>query len=334
MTTEINSANLKTAVIKEMEGFVRDQLHLLTPIEKCWQPRDLLPSLEPQNWREALEKFRESSGGVSDEVLAALVGNMITEEALPSYQSWLNRLSGIGGHGGTSDSPWALWTRGWTAEENRHGDVLKIYLYLSGKVDMRSVEVTTQYLIRNGFDPLTDNDPYEGLVYTSVQERATAIAHTNTAQLARSCSDPALENMCRQIARDETRHERAYKLFFKKVLELDPSGALSAFENMMKKKVVMPGQTMEDGRHDLFAQHVLICQRLKIYTTRDYAKVIQHLIHFWEIPHLTNLSSEGRKSQENLCALPDRYLRRAERMEQMIAKQPRTPCPWLFDRLG
>jgi len=330
---ETSSVKIKTDVIKEMEGFVGETLHLLKPVEKCWQPADLLPALGQENWRDELEAFRRGARGVSDEVLAVLIGNMITEEALPSYETWLNGLAGIGGHGGTSDSPWALWTRGWTAEENRHGDVLRAYLYLSGRVDMHSIEVTTQYLIRNGFDPYTGPDPYQGLVYTSVQERATAISHVNTGKLAEGCSDNLLAKMCSRIASDEVRHERAYKLFFGKVIELDPSGALQAFEAMMEKKVVMPAQNMEDGKHNLFAQHVSIAQRMKVYTTRDYAKVVKHLIDFWHIPDLTHLSPEGAKAQEYLCGLPKRYFDRADRMETRIAKLSRTPCPWLFDRL-
>ncbi len=329
---ETKSVKIKTEVIKEMEPFVGEQLHLLKPVEKCWQPADLLPSLGADNWRDELEKFREGIAGVSDELLAVLIGNMITEDAPPSYEPWLNHLDGIGGHGGTSDSPWALWTRGWTAEENRHGDVLKTYLYLSGRVDMRSIEVTIQYLIKNGFDPSTGNDPYQGLVYTSVQERATAISHSNTSKLAESCSDAGLAEMCVRISGDEVRHERAYKLFFGKIIESDPSGALQAFETMMRKKVIMPAQEMEDGKVDLFAQHVSIAQRMKIYTTRDYADVIEHFIEFWNIPRLTHLSPEGAKAQEYLCGLHERYLHRADRIESRIAKQPKTPCPWLFDR--
>ena len=34
-------------------------------------------------------------------------------------------------------SPWGIWTRAWTAEENRHGDLMNKYAYLSGRVDMR-----------------------------------------------------------------------------------------------------------------------------------------------------------------------------------------------------
>lgn len=34
---------------------------------------------------------------------------------------------------GSQEHPWAVWTRGWTAEENRHGLLLNRYLYLSGR---------------------------------------------------------------------------------------------------------------------------------------------------------------------------------------------------------
>ncbi len=34
---------------------------------------------------------------------------------------------------GAQSHPWAVWTRHWTAEENRHGNLLNKYLYLSGR---------------------------------------------------------------------------------------------------------------------------------------------------------------------------------------------------------
>ena len=61
-----------------------------------------------------------------------------------------NRVAGFCDDTGCSDLPWARWLRGWTAEENRHGDLLNRYLYLSGRVDMRQVETTVHHLLRNG----------------------------------------------------------------------------------------------------------------------------------------------------------------------------------------
>lgn len=57
---------------------------------------------------------------------------MVTEEALPTYMSMLNTLDGVRDETGASQTPWAVWTREWTAEENRHGDVMNRYMYLTG----------------------------------------------------------------------------------------------------------------------------------------------------------------------------------------------------------
>jgi acyl-[acyl-carrier-protein] desaturase len=35
---------------------------------------------------------------------------------------------------------WSKWIRQWTGEENRHGDLLNKYLYLSGRVNMREMK--------------------------------------------------------------------------------------------------------------------------------------------------------------------------------------------------
>ena len=164
-------------VIKRMGGFVEENLGLLKSVEESWQPSDILPDMTAEQWREDLQRLRGQAQGVSDEILIALVGNTVTEEALPAYQTMINRHPGVTDETGTSDSPWGRWSRGWTAEENRHGKILSRYLYLSGRIDMHAFEVTTQHLLRNGFDPQTENDPYKGLIYTSFQERATKASH-------------------------------------------------------------------------------------------------------------------------------------------------------------
>lgn len=58
---------------------------------------------------------------------------MITEEGLPTYMTMLNTLDGVRDETGASSSPWAKWTRMWTAEENRHGEntcVTALYIRL------------------------------------------------------------------------------------------------------------------------------------------------------------------------------------------------------------
>ncbi len=320
-------------LLKGMEEVIEKQLPLLKTVEESWQPSDFLPDLTRTDWREEVGALRALAANLSDEVLVVLVGNLVTEEALPSYQTWLNRVNGLKDETGTSPGPWGLWTRGWTAEENRHGDLLNKYLYLCGRVNTRSVEVTIQHLIKNGFDARSGGDPYPSMVYTSFQERATKISHTNTGRLAEKCGDTTLNRMCSVIAGDEARHEEAYKRFFACAIELDASRAVIAFAQMMRKKIAMPARLMSDGTgRNLFSQFAAVAQRTGVYTVRDYAEVIQHLVDFWHIGSLSNLSDEAARCQDYLCGLSDHYLQKADRIEELLERVPKEPFSWIFDR--
>jgi acyl-[acyl-carrier-protein] desaturase len=321
-------------VIQSMAGFVEQQLTWLNPVAQSWQPSDLLPDMTADQWSDGVRQLRERAAQLSDEVLVVLVGDTVTEEALPSYQTMVNRHEGIADATGQSDTPWAKWTRGWTAEENRHGQLLTTYLYLCGRVNMRAVELTTQHLIRNGFDPKTANDPYKGLIYTSFQERATRVSHGSVARLANKVGDPILGKMCNLIAGDEARHEEAYKSFVKKILELDPAGGLTAFAEMMKARVTMPARLMADGvTPDLFERFSLVAQRIGVYTARDYARIVEHLVEFWNIPHVAAVTGDAAKAQDYLCGLAAQYYRFADRLEARPAdKYLKAPLSWIFDR--
>ncbi|MBI2095908.1 MAG: acyl-ACP desaturase [Candidatus Omnitrophica bacterium] len=324
---------LRRDALMDMDGFIEKQLHFLKPVETCWQPSDVLPNMAAEDWDETVKQLRLRASALSDELLVILVGNLVTEEALPSYQTWLNRPAGFKDETGVSPAPWAVWTRSWTAEENRHGEVLNKYLYLSGRVDMRSVELTTQYLIRNGFDLKSGNDPYQSIVYVAFQERATKISHANTGKLAERDGDQTLGKICALIASDEARHEEAYKRFFGCVVEADPSAAVIAFARMMRQKIAMPARLMSDGTdRNLFNQFAVVAQKSGVYTTRDYAAIIKHLVEFWNIAGLLGLSSEATQSQEFLCGLEKRYLDKADRIEEAVFNLPREPFRWIFDR--
>ena len=320
-------------VIASMDGFVESQLTLLKPVEECWQPVDFLPDLTREDWKAQVLQIREAAAAISDELLVVLVGDMITEEALPTYMSWLNRLDGVRDETGASDTPWAQWTRGWSAEENRHGDILNRYLYLSGRVDMRAVEVTIHHLIRNGFDPQTGHDPYLGFVYTSFQERGTRISHGNVSTLARKAGDSALGKLCSMVAGDEAQHEKAYKAFMSHVFERDPTGAILAFETMMRSNIVMPAIQMKDGSGDsLFRQFSAVAQSIGVYTAKDYAEIIGHLVRIWKVADLCQLSGDAARAQDYLCGLENRYERLADRTESRMAKEKPKPISWIFGR--
>src|SRR4051794_10827425 len=232
--------------IEELQGFVEQNLSLLAPVDHAWQPTDFLPDLTAEDWSEQLSRFRAGARQLSDELLVVLVGNMVTEEALPNYAISLERIARDAT--GVSDAPWARWLRGWTAEENRHGDLLNAYLRLSGRVDMRAVELTIHHLIRNGFSPGSQGDDYAGLIYAAFQERATRLSHGNLARHAFERGEENLGGICRKIAADETRHEVFYTKVVGELFERDPEGTLLAYRTMLRRLIAMPGSRMTDGR--------------------------------------------------------------------------------------
>ncbi|KAF0921933.1 hypothetical protein E2562_020541 [Oryza meyeriana var. granulata] len=336
-------------IAQSLNAWVEENmLPLLTPVDSAWQPHDFLPcsaAAAGDGAAEALEAFTEGvaelragAAGVPDEVLVCLVGNMVTEEALPTYQSMGNRSEGLGDDTGVSALPWARWLRGWTAEENRHGDLLNRYLYLSGRVDMRQVETTVHHLLRNGMEMLVPKSPYHSLIYGAFQERATFISHGHTARLAGQHGDRTLAKICGVIAADERRHEAGYTMASARLFELDPDGMVRALAYVMRGKVTMPGQLMSDGRdgdRSLFARFSAVAQRAGVYTARDYGDLVEHFVRRWRVAELAaGLSGEGRRAQEYLCGLAPKIRGMEELAHQRAGRsKPATACfSWIFDR--
>ena len=243
-------------MIESLQEFVGQNISLLLPVDEAWQPTDFLPDFTGEDWAEKVTQFRNSSQGLSNELLVVLVGNMITEEALPSYTVSLEQV--VHDPTGTSDTPWATWLRGWTAEENRHGDLLNAYLRLTGRVDIRSVETTIHHLIRNGFYWGRRDHEFAGLIYAA-SGGATRISHGKVAKLAAAQGDDNLARICRTIAADETRHETFYTRVIGEIMERDPAEGVIAYKNVLKGLVAMPGSLMSDGKDPSFVRRLRRC---------------------------------------------------------------------------
>ncbi|WP_347157983.1 acyl-ACP desaturase [Pontibacter chitinilyticus] len=303
-------------VMRWMEDFVNEKIsEFLKTVEESWQPADLLPDSTVENFFEEIKHLRERAKDLSYDLLAVLVGDTITEEALPTYESWLMTIEGMPQD---PEAPWMKWNRSWTAEENRHGDALNRYLYLSGRINMREMEASTQYLIADGFDLQTDKDPYRSFVYTSFQETATNISHRRVAQIAKKQGDLMLAKLCGHVAADEARHAKAYKSFVSKIFEADPNEMMLAFEDMMRKKIVMPAHYMRELGVELgktFGHFTDAAQRIGVYTSADYTDILEGLIEEWKIEALTGLNGAGERARDYVMALPNRLKRVAERMK-------------------
>lgn len=294
----------------------------LKPIETNWQPSDLLPDSTKESFLDEVKLLRESTRELSYDYVAVLVGDTITEEALPTYESWLMDMEGIeqGNPAG-----WTRWIRSWTAEENRHGDLLNKFLYLSGRVNMRAMEVSTQYLIADGFDIGTGKDPYRNFIYTSFQELATNVSHRRTATLAKQAGCNQLSKICGVIASDELRHAKAYKDFVRQIFEVDPSEMMLAFEDMMRKKIVMPAHFLRESGvkiGETFSHFSDAAQRLGVYTTYDYIEIAESLLVDWKIDTITDLNDAGQRARDYVMALPGRLRRIAERTKVPTLEYP------------
>jgi acyl-[acyl-carrier-protein] desaturase len=73
----------------------------------------------------------------------------------------------------------------------------------------------------------------------------------------------------------------------------DPEGALLAFADMMRKGIVMPAHFVDDGVHavansgagargaspaNLFTDYATVADNIGVYTTSDYASIVDHLV--------------------------------------------------------
>ena len=262
-------------------------------------------------------------------LLVILVGNLVTEEALPNYSVSLEHIARD--PSGTTATPWARWLRGWTAEENRHGDLLNAYLRLTGRVDMLAVERTIHHLIRNGFAPGWDHE-YEGLIYASFQERATRITHGNVGKLAAAQGEENLARICRKIAGDETRHETFYTRVVGEAMESRSRG----------DDVRLPGDAQGQNRHARKthvrwsrpglvrplrdshpAQWVVHLQRLR----RDHHSPERSMGHRASV-----VSGKAAKAQDYICGQPERFERLASQVADRLAEQPRSRFSWIHGR--
>jgi acyl-[acyl-carrier-protein] desaturase len=307
--------NIRLEVMHLLENKIDSFMdEFLIPVEKIWQPTDLLPDSNQENFLEEVKELREISKDLPYDFWVTLVGDTITEEALPTYESWLMDVEGVDN---VERNGWSKWVRHWTGEENRHGDVLNKYLYLSGRVNMREIEQTTQHLINDGFDIGTGRDPYKNFVYTSFQELATFVSHNRVALIAKKYGEKKLFKMCNLIAGDEMRHHLAYSEFVNQIFKVDPSEMMLAFQYMMKQKITMPAVFLRESGEKIgsaFEAFSDSAQRIGVYTAADYVDILEKLNVKWDIANMNGLTAEAEKARDYLMKLPERMKKISERI--------------------
>src|SRR3978361_811890 len=83
-------------VMVHIEKFMLEKMHgYLKPIDTIWQPSDFLPDSSRETFFGELTDLQETAQGLSYDLIAVLIGDTITQEALPTYESWLTMVQGV-----------------------------------------------------------------------------------------------------------------------------------------------------------------------------------------------------------------------------------------------
>ena len=260
---------------------------------------NLLPSLEPDfasllaRHKEAAEKGEWSyhefllRGGVTELSPTAYLSvetALLTEVNLPWYTTGLT--------GGLEGCPGPIreFVRVWTAEEDQHATLLEGYLLRSGSGDHGARARARKGMIAAGWSH-TLSGPFQGMVYTAIQEAATRVFYLCA---ARACSDahPPLAAALRRIAKDETLHMAFYRDVVHAHLDADPdylrplAAVVMAFEMPWSASVL---GDFEERRSRLAAGGV--------FRLSDYVEgVLQPLWSYWDLDRRLPASEATRQS--------------------------------------
>lgn len=299
-----HETSAKSEVLLCLESNVKDWIQSHLSKRKLWLSSDFLPADEKMSddQQKNLDALRDRTRGIDDAVRVALAVNLLTEEGLPHFHSLINKHLG-------DDTFWNKWTNMWTAEEDRHGNVIRDYVRDSRVFNFREVEMMQYHYQESGFNPDWQKDPYKVFVYTTLQERATQISHKNTGKLAGE-NEPLLNGILSSIAADEAKHFTFYRNVFKEILSIDPNRALQSAVAIMPA-IDMPGIAMPN-----FRDMAEVIRRVGIYGPWDYKSIVEDAIKFWNIELITGLNDIASKAQEKILAIPERLKKIAEYLEQ------------------
>jgi acyl-[acyl-carrier-protein] desaturase len=285
-------------VLGAMETFIKKQIEAHLSRRKLWMPNELSPADAGSEDEALLSKVRELAKGIPAAVLVALALNLLTEEGLPHF----HRL--IASHFGQENS-WSAWNNIWTAEEDRHGCAIRDYVRDARLYSMTALEKLQYQYIEAGFDPEWEQDPYRLLAYTSLQEKATQIAHSNTGRMAGNY-EPRLQRVLAHISGDESRHYQFYRGAFTEILKHDPNQALVSLQKVTLG-FSMPGHNVSG-----FTDMSEVIRRAHIFGPRQYQDIVEELLEHWQIGALTGLSAVGEEARDKLMKVPKRLSRIAD----------------------
>ena len=270
--------------------------HLATARE--WHPHEYVPWSRGRDF-EPGEEWEPGEVAPSPAVRSALFLNLLTEDNLPYYFATIDRVFG-------ADHPWHFWTRRWTAEEMRHATVIRDYVVVTRAIDPVALERARMHQVTTGEVPEPPTVP-EALVYVTLQELATRIAHRNT---GKHLSDPRGYDVLARVAADENLHHLFYRDMVTAAIDVAPSEMVLAMAAQVRG-FQMPGTGIPD-----FNRHARLIAAAGIYDLEILHEqvVVPVITKQWRLESIEGLSSEAERAR-------DQVLRHIERLGKVAARQ-------------
>ena len=278
------------ALLSALEPVVEPLLDRHLASSKEWFPHELVP------WSRGRD-FQPGEAWDPDEVVldpairSSLFVNLLTEDNLPYYTDVILRSFG-------RDTAWGTWARRWTAEEGRHGIVIRDYLTVTRAIDPVALERARMAQVSCGIVPNPET-AHDGIVYVALQELATRVAHHNTGKML---DDKAGYEVMKRVAADENRHHLFYRDLVTAAIELDPSPMVLAMERQVRT-FEMPGTGIVD-----FVQHAKAIAKAGIYDFQIHHEqiLVPVVLRHWKVESLEGLTAEAEEARTSMLTRIER----------------------------
>ncbi|RKN10579.1 acyl-ACP desaturase [Streptomyces radicis] len=295
-----------TRLIHALEEVVERELNRHLAAARDWMPHEYVPWSEGRDFDGPLdgEPWAVEQSKVTDIGRTALVVNLLTEDNLPSYHHEIASIFG-------RDGAWGTWVHRWTAEEGRHGIVMRDYLLTTRAVDPVQLENFRMAHMSEGFESDNQHSMLHSVAYVAFQELATRISHRNT---GRESGDPVCDRMLARIATDENLHMVFYRNLLRAAFELAPDQTMRAVRDVVVG-FRMPGHGIPGFERAAARMAIGGIYNLRIH----HDDVLQPVIRFLRVMDLDGLGPEGLKAQEELGTFLDGLDAEARHMEDRLA---------------
>jgi acyl-[acyl-carrier-protein] desaturase len=299
-------------LLLELEPTVAGELDRHLSVAKEWFPHQYVPWSQGRDYDGPMEgeAWSPDDSVVSPAAREALVVNLLTEDNLPGYHREISTLFG-------RDGAWGTWVDRWTAEENRHGIVIRDYLTVTRAVDPIALERARMTHMQGGYQADHGDKMLHGLAYVAFQELATRVSHRNTGTAS---GDPLCERMLTRVAADENLHMLFYRNLLAAAFELAPDETMRAVTDVVTG-FQMPGHTI-DG----FLRKSVAIANAGIYDLRVHLDdVVTPVLRQWQVFEIEGLRADGDKAREELSdflqGLDVAATRFVERRDERRARQ-------------